>query len=126
MIRQQISDHPIIKVDGNGQQIKRFVECEGFKDYSFNLKLVTLKFYISLECPEGTLLVPKQYVEYTLHNDIWFNTQGQIVASNDPTAVITEYDYWMYQMLDVACKDRELIQLGILNLDQNFHFFNQF
>lgn len=125
-IKTQISNHPLIAQTQLGVPIKRFVSFKGYSGFDLDLEHVILKFIVTLESPDGVVITTPTYLEYKLHTDIWFNALGQVVASNSPEAVITEYDYWINQMINIPVDDGQLIQLGIQNLDQNFQFFNQF
>jgi hypothetical protein len=125
IIKTQISNHPTITKTLLGEDILRFVKFTGYSGFDLEIDHVVLRFRITLECPEGNVVATPTYLEYKLHTDVWFNAQGEVVASDSPNAVITEYDYWMGTMINVAVKDGDLIQTGIQNLDQNFQFFNQ-
>lgn len=125
VIKTQISNHPIITTNSSGGQIKRFVQCTGYTGFDLEIEHVVLRFKVTLESPEGTNITTPMYLEYKLHTNVWFNAQGEVVDSNSPDAVITEYDYWMGTMIYNQVIDNELIMAGILNLDQNFQFFNQ-
>jgi len=125
LIITQISNHPLITTNSNGGEIKRFVQFTGYAGFDVAISHVVLKFLVTLESPEGNVIATPTYLEYKLHTDVWFNAQGEVVASDSPDAVITEYDYWIGQMINVAVPDGQLIQLGILNLDVNFQYFNQ-
>jgi len=125
LIKTQISNHPLITTNSSGGEIKRFVQFTGYSGFDLTISHVVLKFLVTLESPEGNVIATPTYLEYKLHTDVWFNAQGEVVASDSPDAVITEYDYWIGQMINVAVPDGQLIQLGILNLDVNFQYFNQ-
>lgn len=125
LIKTQISNHPLITTNSSGGQIKRYVQFTGYSGFDLTISHVILKFLVTLESPESNIIATPTYLEYKLHTDIWFNSQGQVVANSSPDAVITEYDYWLGQMINVAVADGVLIQNGIQNLDQNFQFFNQ-
>jgi len=125
LIITQISNHPLITTNSSGGEIKRFVQFTGYAGFELLIEHVVLKFLVTLESPEGNVVATPTYLEYKLHTDVWFNAQGEVVSSDSPDAVITEYDYWLGQMINVAVPDGQLIQLGILNLDVNFQYFNQ-
>lgn len=125
-IKTQISNHPLITQTQLGVPIKRFVSFKGYSGFDLDLEHVILKFLVTLESPDGNVITTPTYLEYKLHTDVWFNALGQVVPNNDPSAVITEYDFWMTQLINVLNKGGDLIISGIQNLDQNFQFFNQF
>lgn len=125
IIKAQISNHPTITKTLLGEDILRFVKFTGYSGFDLEIDHVVLRFRITLESPEGNVVATPTYLEYKLHTDVWFDAQGEVVASDSPDAVITEYDYWLGQMINVAVPDGLLIQTGIQNLDQNFQFFNQ-
>ena len=122
-IKTQISNHPLITQTQLGLPVKRFVSFKGYSGFDLDLEHVILKFLVTLESPDGNIISTPTYLEYKLHTDVWFNALGEVVASDSPDAVITEYDYWLGQMINVAVPDGELIQTGISNLDANFQWF---
>lgn len=125
LIKTQISNHPLITTNSNEEPIKRFVQFLGYSGFDLELSHVILRLKITLESPEGTIIATPTYLEYKLHTDVWFNTEGEVVESTSQDAVVTEYDYWTGTMINVAVKDGDLIETGIHNLDLNFQFFNQ-
>lgn len=125
LIKTQISNHPLITTNSSGDQVKRYVQFTGYSGFDLIISHVILKLLVTLESPEGNIITTPTYLEYKLHTDIWFNAIGEVVASDSPDAVITEYDYWMTQLINVTNKGGDLIISGILNLDQNFQYFNQ-
>lgn len=125
LIKTPISNHPLITQTELGVPVKRFVQFTGYAGFKLLIQHVVLEFLVTLESPEGNVISTPTHLEYKLHPDVWFNSLGQVVASDSPDAVITEYDYWLGQMINVAVPDGQLIQLGITNLDTNFQFFNQ-
>ncbi len=124
-IKQQISNHPLIQTNSSGNPINRWVKFLGYAVFDLNKSIVILRFQVSLESPDGTIIATPTYTEYKLHTDVWFNLSGEVVPEGDPLAVITEYDYWMDQMVNQPVPDGSLIQTGITNLDTNFNFFDQ-
>ncbi len=141
VIKTQISNHPLITQTELGTPVKRFVQFTGYASFKLLIQYVVLEFLVTLESPDGNVISTPTHLEYKLHTDIWFNAQAQIVPHMiadpnsteeeplpnivNPDAIITEYDYWLGQMINVAVPDGALIALGIQNLDQNFQFFNQ-
>lgn len=125
LIKTQISDHPLITTNSSGDQIKRYVQFTGYSGFDLTISHVILKLLVTLESPEGNIITTPTYLEYKLHTDIWFNAKGEVVTSDSLDAVITEYDYWLGQMINEPVADGVLIQNGIQNLDQNFQYFNQ-
>lgn len=126
IVRQQISSHPLITINSvTNEPIERWVTFLGYASFDLEQDYVILKFRITLESPTGVVIATPTYLEYKLHTDIWFNSSAEVVPEGDPTAVVTEYDYWINQMINVAVPDGLLIQTGITNLDQNFNYFNQ-
>lgn len=125
LIKTEISNHPLITTNSSGDQVKRYVQFTGYSGFDLTISHVILKLLVTLESPEGNIITTPTYLEYKLHTDIWFNAAGEVVTSDSPDAVITEYDYWMTQLINVINKGGDLIISGILNLDQNFQYFNQ-
>lgn len=141
LIKTQISNHPLITQTELGVPVKRYVQFLGYSGFDLLIEHVILKFLVTLESPDGNVIATPTYLEYKLHTDVWFNALGEVVSYMipdpnsteedplpdiiNPDAVITEYDYWLGQMINVAVPDGQLIQLGITNLDANFQWFNK-
>ncbi len=124
-IKTQISDHPLISTNSQGQPIGRYVQFLGYAGFDLLVSHVVLRFSVTLESPMGTVVATPTELEYRLHTDVWFNSQGEVVPTGSPDAVVTEYDYWLGQMVNEPVADGALILTGIQNLDTNFQFFDQ-
>jgi hypothetical protein len=82
---------------------KRKVELSqiyiGFQD--FVDKSVSLAFVVNYYEEDGTTLItliPKKQVILRADESTWVNSNGTIVPEGDPTAVMTEYDFFIMLM----------------------------
>jgi hypothetical protein len=67
----------------------------GFKE--FVSKTVILYFIVNYYESDGTLItiIPFKNVVLRADNTTWVDSNGTIVPEEDPTAVMTEYDFFM-------------------------------
>jgi len=121
IVKKQITDHK--KMSWENNPVNRFVEFIRFSRYDLKLKIVELDLLLTLESPEGNVIL-STYITYPLHSDIWFDIDGNVTT--EELGVITELDYWLNKMVNINVSDRILIEEGIENLDIKFDYFDQF
>jgi hypothetical protein len=81
----------------------------GFVDFinkSVNLLLV-VKYYESDDTP--ITLIPSKNVNLRADETTWVDSNGTIVSQGDPTAVMTEYDFFM-AMMDVPVVISDIVE----------------
>ncbi len=122
--------------------------CKGFQTYDLdgfktgenitetpNTAINSLSLKIDLAWCLNDIIDKIQPTVYQLHNDIWFNSEGEKVPKQipdpinegelieNPEAVITEVDYWLNLMVNVDVNDRYLIEQGFERLDLVNHYW---
>jgi hypothetical protein len=93
---QPISNDPIYG-------FKRKVEIAainiGMSDYHGRaVRLFLSVKYYTPDTDEQITVIPPKAVELTAHQENWVDANGIPVAAEDPTAVMTEYDYYISLM----------------------------
>jgi hypothetical protein len=91
-----ISDEPNYGFKRKVEVAKIHIGFEDFVDKAVNLYLI-VKYYESNEVTPITL-IPAKGVTLRADNTTWVDANGTIVPEGDPTAVMTEYDFFMAMM----------------------------
>lgn len=134
-IRKTLVNVPTYTKDGVAYTVDAV--CRGFNKLKIPKSGINeVELSIDLEFILNGVVDKVQNTGYQLHNDIWFNTQGEVVprmisdTENEgqeiinPEAVINECDYWLWQMVNVEIDDRTLIEAGLERLDLVQHYWS--
>lgn len=108
-----ISDEPEY-----GYKRKVTVACihiglEGFMDKAINLVAVA-RYYDSSWSP--VTIIPPKTVTLRADDNVWVDSSGNIVPEDDPTAVMTEYDFFI-AMLNTPVVISDIVEQKIAQSD---------
>ena len=91
-----ISDEPVYGFKRKVEVASIHIGFQNFVDKAVNLNLM-VKYYGSNENTPIDI-IPVKLVTLRADNTTWVNSDGDIVPEDDPTAVMTEYEFFMAMM----------------------------
>jgi hypothetical protein len=91
-----ISDEPVYGFKRKVEVANIHIGFQEFVDKAVNLYLI-VKYYGSDETTPINI-IPAKGVTLRADNTTWVNSDGDIVPEGDPTAVMTEYEFFMAMM----------------------------
>jgi len=91
-----ISDEPVYGFKRKVEVASIHIGFQDFVDRAVNLYLI-VKYYGSDENTPIDI-IPAKGVTLRADNTTWVNSDGDIVSQDDPTAVMTEYEFFMAMM----------------------------
>jgi hypothetical protein len=109
-----ISDEPVYGFKRKVEVASIHIGFEDFIDKAVNLYLI-VKYYESNGTTPITI-IPAKGVTLRADNTTWVDITGTIVPEGDPTAVMTEYDFFM-MMMNVPIVISDIIEAKVIWAD---------